>query len=203
MTCNPTRTLPNQIFHLKRFLMDSFTLGPTPKIDFIRTLEHTGNGLRASRSSILPKHPLKALWNSPPNSVQNTDLEPPIYRLQETSKTAEIQTLFVERSDGNLPRPDGFLWYPSETVQFNPYQVCVRTAWHSVQTVFAKILFAFEWKSGVYLNYWISSGRVVESSGRSANTEHRPNVLPSHPDGLQRLPKQCRFLKIDSLLNTD
>jgi hypothetical protein len=33
------------------------------------------------------------------NSVQNTDLEPPIYRLQETSKTVEIQTLFVERSD--------------------------------------------------------------------------------------------------------
>jgi hypothetical protein len=32
--------LPNQIFHLKGFLMDSFTLGPTPKIDFTRTLEH-------------------------------------------------------------------------------------------------------------------------------------------------------------------
>jgi hypothetical protein len=41
LTCNPTRTLPNQIFHLKGFLMDPFTLGPTPKIDFTRTLEHT------------------------------------------------------------------------------------------------------------------------------------------------------------------
>jgi len=46
--------------------------------------------LRASGSSILPKHPLKALWNSLSNSVQNTSLEPPIYRLKETSKTAEI-----------------------------------------------------------------------------------------------------------------
>jgi hypothetical protein len=41
LTCNPTRTLPNQIFHLKGFLIDSFTLGLTPKIDFTRTLEHT------------------------------------------------------------------------------------------------------------------------------------------------------------------
>jgi len=41
LTRSPTRMLPNQIFHLKGFLMDSFTLGPTPKIDFTRTLEHT------------------------------------------------------------------------------------------------------------------------------------------------------------------
>jgi hypothetical protein len=40
-TCNPTQTLPNQIFHLKGVLMDSFTLGPTPKIDFTQTTEHT------------------------------------------------------------------------------------------------------------------------------------------------------------------
>jgi hypothetical protein len=41
LTCNPTRMLPNQIFHLKGFLMDSFTLRSTPKVDFTRTLEHT------------------------------------------------------------------------------------------------------------------------------------------------------------------
>jgi len=63
---------------------------------------------------ILSKHPLKALWNSPPNSVQNTNLEPPIYRLQETLKTFENRTLFVDRPDGSLPRPDGFLRYPLE-----------------------------------------------------------------------------------------
>jgi len=34
------------------------------------------------------------------NSIQNTSLEPPIYRLQETSKTAEIRTLAGERPDG-------------------------------------------------------------------------------------------------------
>jgi hypothetical protein len=33
--------LPNQIFYLKGFLMDSFTLGPTSKIDFTQTVEHT------------------------------------------------------------------------------------------------------------------------------------------------------------------
>jgi len=77
--------------------MDSFTLEPTPKIDFTQTTSTHRHGLRASGSSIFPKHPLKALWNSPPNYVQNTDLEPPIYRLQETSKTAENQTLSVER----------------------------------------------------------------------------------------------------------
>jgi hypothetical protein len=58
--------------------MDSFT----PKIDFTRTVEHTL--VTASGSSILPKHPLKALWNSLSNAVQNTSLEPPIYRLKET-----------------------------------------------------------------------------------------------------------------------
>jgi len=71
----------------------------------MNTWAHTGTGLRASGSSILPKHPLKALWNSLSNSVQNTSLKPPIYRLQETSKNAKIRTLAGER-------PDGFLRYP-------------------------------------------------------------------------------------------
>jgi len=33
--------LPNQVSYLKGSLMDSFTLGPTPKINFTRTVEHT------------------------------------------------------------------------------------------------------------------------------------------------------------------
>jgi hypothetical protein len=41
LTRSLSLTLPNQISHLKGFLMDSFTLGPTPKIDFTRTVEHT------------------------------------------------------------------------------------------------------------------------------------------------------------------
>jgi hypothetical protein len=160
--CNPTRTPPNQIFHLKGFLMDSFTLGPTPKIDFTWTLKHTlATALELADLQCLLKHPLKALWNSPPNSVQNTDLKPPIYRLQETLKTAENRTLSIDRPDESLPRPDGFLRYPLETayilslscvhpdglterpdgLHWNPFRV---------KTEF--------WS---YLNYWISSGRVA------------------------------------------
>jgi hypothetical protein len=41
LTRSPSWTLSNQIFHLKEFLMDSFTLRPTPKIDFTRTVEQT------------------------------------------------------------------------------------------------------------------------------------------------------------------
>jgi hypothetical protein len=41
LTRSPSWTLPNQIFHLKKFLMDSFTSRPTPKIDFTRNVEHT------------------------------------------------------------------------------------------------------------------------------------------------------------------
>jgi hypothetical protein len=33
--------LPNQVSYLKGSLMDSLTLGPTPKIGFTRTVEHT------------------------------------------------------------------------------------------------------------------------------------------------------------------
>jgi len=41
ITRSPSWTLPNQVSYLKGSLMDSFTLGPTPKIDFTRTIEHT------------------------------------------------------------------------------------------------------------------------------------------------------------------
>jgi hypothetical protein len=44
ITWSSTRTLPNQVSYLKGSLMNSFTLGPTPKIDFTRTkVAHTGN----------------------------------------------------------------------------------------------------------------------------------------------------------------
>jgi hypothetical protein len=33
LMCNPTRTLPNEVTYLKGSSMESFTLGPTPKID--------------------------------------------------------------------------------------------------------------------------------------------------------------------------
>jgi hypothetical protein len=34
LTCSLTRTLPNQVSYLKGSSMESFTLGPTPKVDF-------------------------------------------------------------------------------------------------------------------------------------------------------------------------
>jgi hypothetical protein len=34
LMCNQTRTLPNQVSYLKRSSMESFILGPSPKIDF-------------------------------------------------------------------------------------------------------------------------------------------------------------------------
>lgn len=89
----------------------------------------------------------------------------------------------VERPDWSLPRPDDFLWYPSETAQFYPYQVCVQTAWPSFWTVFTKILSSFERKYGVI---WL--------------TGYRLNVLPSHLDGLQRLDiirKCCLVVRTD------
>jgi hypothetical protein len=49
LTCNPTRTPPNQVTYLKGSSMESFTLGPTPKIDFsFSTATTLGNGLRVS-----------------------------------------------------------------------------------------------------------------------------------------------------------
>jgi hypothetical protein len=147
---------------------------------------HTGNGLKASRSSILPKQPLKALWNSLSNSVQNTSLRPSIYRLTGDLKLLRLGLwLSSVRTEVNLIRTI-FCNILSETAQFYLYQVHIRTAWPSVRTVFAKILFTFERNSGIF---W--------------TTGHHPDVLPRRPKGLQRLPKQCRLLKLNTLLNTD
>jgi len=41
ITQSPSWTLPNKVSYLKGSLMESFTLGPTPKIDFTRIVEHT------------------------------------------------------------------------------------------------------------------------------------------------------------------
>jgi len=148
--------------------------------------------LRASGSSILPKHPLKALWNSPLNSVQNTDLEPPIYRLQETLKTAENRTLSVDRPNGSLPHPDRFLRYPSETTHIlslsgvRPVGLTERPDglhWNP---------FHVRTKFWSYLNCCISSGRL-------ADNEHHLDVMPSCPNRILILPNQCRFLRTDFL----
>jgi hypothetical protein len=46
LTCNPIQTPPNQVTYLKGSSMESFTLQPTPKIDFSfnTVTAHNGNG---------------------------------------------------------------------------------------------------------------------------------------------------------------
>jgi hypothetical protein len=55
ITRSPSSTLSNQVAYSKGFLMKSFTLRPTPKIDFTRTKV---------------AHTLYALWNSILNSYK-------------------------------------------------------------------------------------------------------------------------------------
>jgi len=160
--------------------MDSFTLGPTPKIDFTQTTEHT----------LATAWELADLWFSLNTLSKHYGIHCWIMY-----KTLAWGPLFI-----GFKRPQKLLrfriWLASvrtevslawtvfcdilsETAQFYLYQVYV---W----TVFTKILSAFERNSGIF---W--------------NTRHRSGMLPRRPNGLQRLPKQCRLLKSNSLLNTD
>jgi hypothetical protein len=74
--CNPTRTLPNQVSYLKGFSMKSFTLGPTPKIDF-KCSAVTKHLQWLQRKN----HVFGQLWNSIPNSCSSQWLGASIYRL--------------------------------------------------------------------------------------------------------------------------
>jgi hypothetical protein len=47
LTRSPSWMISNQVFYLKGSSMDSFTLGPIPKIDFRRTVEHTQQRLES------------------------------------------------------------------------------------------------------------------------------------------------------------
>jgi hypothetical protein len=180
LTRSPLWTLPNQIFPLKEFLMDSFTLEPTPNIDFTRTIEHTPETTWEPTNLWFSLNTLsKHYGNSLLNSVQNTSLGTSIYRLIGNLKLLRFGLWLVSiRTEVSLFRTV-FYDILSETAQFYHYQVHVRTAWPSIRTVFTKILSAFEQNSGIF---W--------------NTGHRL-------DSLQRLPKQCRLMKSNSLLNTD
>lgn len=119
-------------------------------------------------------------------SIQNTSPGPSIYRLTRNLKLLRFGLWLASvRTEVSLVQTV-FYDILSETVQFYLYQVHVRTGWPSFWTAFAKILSTFEWNFGIF---W--------------NTGHHPDVLPCRPDGLQRLLKQCRLLKSNSLLNTD
>jgi hypothetical protein len=76
LTCNPTRTLSNQVSYLKGSSMESFTLGPTPKIDF-RCSAATAHLQWLQRKY----HVSEQLWNSIPNSCSSQCPGASIYRL--------------------------------------------------------------------------------------------------------------------------
>jgi len=77
LTCNPTRTLPNQVSYLKGSSMESFILRPTPKIDF-RCSATTTHLQWLQRKNNFSEH----LWNSIPNSCSSQCLGASIYRLR-------------------------------------------------------------------------------------------------------------------------
>jgi hypothetical protein len=53
LTRSPSWMLSNQVSYLKGSLMESFTLGPTPKIDFTRNKEHTSANTLSKHYGIL------------------------------------------------------------------------------------------------------------------------------------------------------
>jgi len=76
LTCNPTRTLPNQVSYLKGSSMESFTLGSTLKIDF-RCSTATTHLKWLQRKY----HVSEQVWNSIPNSCSSQCPGAFIYRL--------------------------------------------------------------------------------------------------------------------------
>jgi hypothetical protein len=76
LTCNPTRTPPNQVSYLKGSSMVSFTLGPTPKIDFRCSAATIHLQWLQRKNNIFEQ-----LLNSIPNSCSSQCPRAYIYRL--------------------------------------------------------------------------------------------------------------------------
>jgi hypothetical protein len=93
LTCNPTRTLPNQVSYLKVSSMESFTLGPTPKINF-RCSTATAHLKWLQRKN----HVSEQLWNSIPNSCSSQCPRASIYRL--VSQMSVRKNITGRRPDG-------------------------------------------------------------------------------------------------------
>jgi hypothetical protein len=95
-------TLHNQISYLKGFFMDSFTLGPTPKINFTRTIEHT-----SATAWVLAdlRFSLNTLSKLREFNTEFCTIDKPralyLYAYRKP-KTTEIRTLAIERPDRSL-----------------------------------------------------------------------------------------------------
>jgi hypothetical protein len=103
LTCNPTRTLPNQVSYLKGSAMESFILWPTPKIDF-RCSAATAN-LQWLQSKLKQLNNLQNnfsehLWNSIPNSCSSQCPGASIYRLR--CRMGDCSDICGRRLDGQL-----------------------------------------------------------------------------------------------------
>jgi hypothetical protein len=90
-----TRALPNLVSYLKGSSMESFTLGPTPKINF-RCSAATAHLKWLQRKY----HVSEQLWNSIPNSCSSQCLGATIYRLG--AQMSVKQNIVGRRPDGQL-----------------------------------------------------------------------------------------------------
>jgi hypothetical protein len=77
MTCNRTRTLPNQVSYLKGSSIESFTLRPTPKIDFRCSAATTHLQWLKKKNNVSEQ-----MWNSIPNSCSSQCPRASIYSLR-------------------------------------------------------------------------------------------------------------------------
>jgi hypothetical protein len=85
LTCDPTRTPPNQVAYLKGSSMESFTSGPTPKIDFscsAATAHLQWLQRKLKQLNNLQNNFFEHLWNSIPNSCSSQCPRASTYRLR-------------------------------------------------------------------------------------------------------------------------
>jgi hypothetical protein len=139
LTYNPTRTLPNQVSYLKGSSMESFTLGPTPKIDFRCSAVTTHLQWLQMKN-----HVSEQLWNSIPNSCSSQCPGASIYRLG--AQMSVRQNIGGRRPDGGHGPPGRWTWavrtdncatgfsqnFAKKSFLFKS---CVWTGWHIVRTV--------------------------------------------------------------------
>jgi len=96
--------------------------------------------------------------------IRFTSLEPSIYMLKENLNLLKIRLwLSSVRTEVSHVRTV-FCDCLSEIVQFYPYQVHIRTAWLSVQTVFSKTPFCVRMEHWNILKCWTAFRRLAEIS---------------------------------------
>jgi hypothetical protein len=119
LTCNPTRMLPNQVSYLKGSSMESFTLGPTPKIDFrcSAATTHLQWLLRKlNQLNNLQNNFSEHLWNSIQNSCSSQCPGTSIYRLR--CRMGNFCNMYGSRP-GDEPGPSGRTTMQQDFLRFS------------------------------------------------------------------------------------